>query len=461
MVRIRRLGSEFHSPDEIRPGLQLSMQYLADYERWQHYLDDNLAPLYARHSDGANGDKLTGYSYYRNAPKAIWEMNYFRSVVRAFEAAVWSDMPMPIDASEQITAQWMIQGSDLIRQMRKSIEWRVGFGRGVVWTDEQVGSVPLFQTSSPAGYIPLLHPYNRDLVLGHVFLNFWREGERLQETDLANRVTAQIFVTPEAAAQSDGYMQQTNVIRIFEYAGQGSGAFGSLGALLGEVPGRLLGVWTYGDDDSIFGSMERNVFEALMHLSNARSALTRDVRPHQIVPTPVDPRNLDSQGRFVIDPVEPNVYVPVDESSGGQSMFGYVEPPGPATSAAFMELHELAMRQLAYVAMTPPEEFGDNYMSGEPAQAVQLLKHTFLMFVIDARDDISRILSEAWATVGGPSDVRIGWSQAPYVDTDAIDARVIRLLSAGLISRSTGQSMAGLPIEDTGTTGAPTDDNAN
>ena len=457
MTRIRRLGAEFLSYDELGPGTTLNLSYLADYKAWQEYLDDNLDPLWDRHSvapqpgqSQSRVDDMTGFGRYRNATRALWRINYFKSIVRAYLASVFESAPTPIDPSPEIAAQWKKEGRAIVREIEKAVEWRISKGRGVLLLENTVGTdevEPMFSAIDPAGYLPIRHPRNRDYTIGHMFVQWYRseKQERLPYSDLADEMSVAIFVDERGAALSDGRMRPINVVRRYRWNADQAG-LGNVGDFIDEVPGRILGAWTFGDDDSLFGSTEDNIFEAILALSNSRTALTRDVRSIAIVPKVVDERNLTSDGNFYIDDLNPVVQVPIDDGDGG-SKYGYVEPPGPIISEAFRELHNTALQQAAYTANLPPTVFAEGYMPGEPAEAVRQLTVLHLTYVVDIRDDTSPIMSEAWALMGGPNGVEVSWEQAPYIDQDKVDQRAIALKGAGIISQQTAQAMTKMPIE--------------
>lgn len=455
MTRIRRLGAEFLSYDDIKDGTPLNLSYLSDYKAWQEYLDDNLDILFERHSvapapneSQSVTDDMTGYGLYRNNHKALWRINYFKSIIRAYLASVFESAPTPIDPSPDIAERWKREGRALIREVEKAVEWRIAKGRGVLLCENQVagaGVEPVFSAVDPAGYLPIRHPRNPDYTIAHMFATWYRVGERLPYSDLADRVDLAIFCDERGAALSDGRMKPINVVRSYGWNAD-RGGLGTFGAFLGEIPGRILGAWTFGDDDSLFGATEDNVFEAIIALSNSRTTLTRDVRSIVIVPNQVDERNLNAVGQFVIDKLNPVVQIPPETGDGG-SKYGYVEPPGPLMAEAYRETHNTALQQIAYTANLPPTVFAEGYQPGEPAEAVRQLTVLHLTYVVDIRDDLSPIMSEGWALTGGPSGVDIGWEQAPYVDQEKVDERAIRLRQAGAISQATLQAMVGVPIE--------------
>ena len=468
MTRIRRLGAEFHHPDDFVTGARFFMTYLVDLDAYQQYLDDDISILFTREtqqpSEGQTvslADNATGYSIYRLAGlKSIWRVNHFKAVSRYTVASVFERNPVPISGSPEVLEAWGKVRRNVIEQCRRAVEWHCAKGRGALVVEDQVGSkgvVPIFRAVDPAGYIPILHPRHRDQVIGHALGEWWRssdggatppeegrtETERI-ETDIANRLSFSIIVSQEQADNSDGWITRpVSEDRTFQWAGQNVGV---LGSLYDTKKSRIKKLWTFGIDDSVFGSMESNVFEALMHLSNARTSMTRDVRTLRLVPAIVDNANKDERGRFIVDRLEPDLYIPTEQITSGTG-FGYVEPPGPNLSMAFMHLYKMAMMNLAYTSDTPPEAWGDEYKSGEPADALHQLRQTFLTKVQDIRDDLVPILSEAFEILTGHS-VIMGWESPPFARPEQQDERAIKLKAAGLISVSTGQQMTGVPVEE-------------
>ena len=457
MVRLRRLSSEFNSPDQIVPGAILTMPYLADMRAYQEYLDGHLEPLWARNtneptdaekmqgrimsaSDDANGFGL----YRRTGVNGIWQLNLFHAVSRYTTAVVFEHTPAPIDADAEIAKQWDDVRRPMMREMRKAVDWFTAKGRGVLVLEEQMGSL-VFRAVDPAGWMPIKHPRHRDQVIGQMMLEWWRAEPRVPDTDIATRVDVTIHVTEDDVAHSDGYIPApVQEVRTFWWQGYSQGALGTLEEVR---PSRVLGMWTFGDDWSVYGSMERLVFEALMAASNARTCMTRDVRSDRIIPSVIDEANLDPEGQFYVDLLQPDIRVPVDEMRSG-SGFGYVEPPGPAMSEAWAMRYEQALANLAEAADMPRIAFGEGYESREPDAAVRRLTQSFITKITDIRDDLGPIMAEVWELQGGPPGVKIGWGQEPFVDQTQIDDRAIKLHNAGIIGTSTAQAMVGVPIEE-------------
>ena len=381
MVRLRKLGSEFHHPDDFRSGANLHMPYLRDMQAYQDYLDGDLSPLFARMAGNATAQDVTGAAYYKDTGiEGWWHLNLFQAVTRHLVAAVFERSPVPMDSNPAIDDLWKEHGPPMIRQTRRAVEWFPGKGRGVLKMENRYPGIPTTVAVDPQYYIPLVDPINRDLTVGDAIVRLWYEGERVVDRAIPNRVTVEVSVTEEQAAISDGRLTPVNEVVTFWWAGdeaQGSIGSGSFGDASGrEVNSRCLGIWTFGVDDSIYKSMERNVYEFLLAMTHARTALTQDVRSTQIIPQVVGEENIDTAGKLKLDRLRPQFQVPVDQISGSAGL-GYLEPPGPAVADAFTRMAEINLDNLAYSANLPPEVVGLNGQSNQSSGRWPVCKRCF------------------------------------------------------------------------------------
>ena len=449
MVRLRKLGTEFHRPSELTTGALINMPYLVDFDRYQDYLDGDITKLFIAMAGNEYAQNVTGARFYlKSGPQGYWQLNLFRAYIRYLVATVFSRSPVALVDDDEIQAQWQRESVMMIRQGRKALEWFGAKGRGILMLERRFpgNSVPV--AIDPRAYLPLTDPRRRDITYGHMLLSLWREGQRL-ETNIPNRATVEIYVPKELADISDGYAQEQNKIEDFMWAGNVQGVVG--GRLEASTRSqrdnnRILGLWTFGEDDSIFGSMERNVYETLLALSNARTSLTRDIRPVRIEPALVNPDQQDAEGNLVLDLLDPHFRIPID-ARGGEAL-GYLQSGADQTSAAFLQLFEMALDNLAYVAASPREAFGLNYQANEPGNAINQLVAIFKTTVIDIRDDLGKIFSEMWALMGGPADVKIGWKSEPFASTKEYEDAVRADYNAPkpLITQAFAQGVLGYPI---------------
>lgn len=448
MVRIRRLTEEFTSPDEVVSGAILSMEYLSAYASFQRYLDGDLSPIVARMVGAdATAQNVSGYRFYsKSGMQGLWANNYFRSVASSINGAVFEQMPVAIDSSPEVQKRWEAENRPIVRALRMGVEWLAAKGRAVWKVENQVrrGSVlPVFRAVDPAGYLPIIQRTARDQIVGHIILEWWWSQGRLPGGLTPDRVTADIIVTAEDAERSDGLLTPIAEKRTFTWAGEGQGV---LGSLVSTTPSRTQGIWTVGDDDSVFADMESDAWEAIMAITNARTALTGHVRTPVILPGLIDTSNLGSDGTFTIDPLDPQIRVPPD-SLGMGSAYGFVDPPGPQISAAFIALYEQALDNLAYHGL-PEASVGRGFEANEAAASYRMERQPFLTRIGDIRDDLGGVMAEAWPLLGGPEGIIIGWEDPPQTDQAALDDRAIKLKGAGLVSTATAQAIAHVPVEE-------------
>ena len=455
MVRLRRLGSEFHGPEDLETGAILTMPYLRDFWAFQEYVDGDLSALYARHSGNATQRNITGARYYSDPPRdgvdpagdaAYIDLNLFRSVVRYFQAAVFERSPTVLDDDEAAQKLWEQYAPRLLREARKAVAWQPSKGRGVLVIENRYPGVPVPMAVDPQFYLPIVDRVNRDLTVGHALIRLWYEGRRLPEQRIPNRATVQIWVSAEDADMSDGRLAEMNETRTFIWGGDD--ATGTLGGTLeSEISradnARLQGLWTFGDDDSLFATMERGVYECILALTHARTALTQDVRATRVVPQVIDPRYQNADGTLKLDLLDPQFQLAVDDIAGAGTALGYQDPPGPVQSAAFQQFYELLLNNLAYTANIPPEAFGLNYMNNEPAEALTKLQQVFKTQVVDVRDDLSTILSEMFALLTGRQGVNIGWSNDPFEEPSQNDARIQAI--GDILTLDEKRALAGYP----------------
>ena len=467
MVRIRKIGGNFYTPDDFREGAIVAQPYLIDMQAYQDYLDGDMTPLYSRMSADAKTNDLTGMRLYKNdngqiLTQAFFHLNVFLAAARYVNASVFEVSPVPVDSSPEVEDAWNELRTEFLKAARQAVEWRISKGRGILQLQTRYPDNKLLVAIDPQYYVPLVDMINRDIVVGDVILQrwYWRSSNQpvLAETQ-PNRVTVQISVTPEQAALSDGRIDgPVNTVQTFVWAGQeATGVLGSDTGRLQQLQGkegeiqdnaRSEGVWTFGDDDSLFKTMERNVFEFIMAISNMRSTLTQDVRSTVILPRSVDPDAFDANGNFKVDPLRPQYEIPADGLVGGSTgAFGYVDPPGPTMAAAYIQLANLCLDNLAYTASMSREAFGLNMQANESGEALSKLQQIFKTQVMDIRDELSRILSEAFKIKTG-HDTIIAWEREPFTQTKANDERIIAYKNAGLVSVATAQQMLHLPVEE-------------
>ena len=458
MKRLRDVGSEFHYPDDFKSGTLVNQPYLIDMQAYQKYLDGDLSSLYGRHNSDAVTNDITGMRYYTTDDgdilnRAFYEINLFMAAARYVNAAVFEASPIPLDADDETQARWDEVRIHFMREARKAVAWKVAKGRGVLQLQERVGSKILLVAIDPQFWVPLTDPVNRDIVIGDVILQryFYREpGDPIQPGRTPNRVRIEVSVTEEQAEISDGRVPVTNTKMDFIWAGDdatGVVSSGTIGDSISIVNNtRSRGIWTFGDDDSIFATMERNTFEFILAISNMRTTLTQDVRSIAILPDVADETVLDENGKFKPNKLRPQYQANLDSSTSG-AVFGYVDPPGPMMADAYQNLANMALDNLSYTANLPREAFGLNMQANESGEALNKLQQIFKTMVLDIRDDLSRILTQAFNEVTG-SDATIGWEHEPFTQTVASDDRALKFYAAGLTSQATAQAMAKLPIED-------------
>ena len=454
MVRLRQLGSEFRHPDEIATGAQMTMPYIRDMQAYQDYIDGDLSQLYARMAGGERVQDLTGAAYYAGTDnKGYFEVNFFLAVNRTVVAAVFESDPKPLLGDDpNVDRAWKEYGPKLIKAARKGVEWRAPKGRSIWVLEKRYPDKLELIAWDPQYYIPFTDYVDRDLTLGHILWRPWWSGPRVLQHDFPDRVTFSIFIDEEGRENSERRLPVMNQVREFGWGGTldaGVASFTNLPRLGDNIRNldgvRIQKIWTNGDDDSIFKTMERTVYEAILALSNARTALTQDVRQILIAPRTIGEANLDEQGRVKLDRWGPQYDVSVDNLTGAD-VLGYVDPPGPRQAEAFRQLYDLCLDNLAYVANMPRESFGLGIRTNESGVALTKLQQTFKTMVIDVRDDLSKVLSEAFEAMTGIKTV-IGWEHEPYTLSQDLDRRTLAYHQAGLISDATAQNIASLPIE--------------
>ena len=383
--------------------------------------------------------------------KAFYQLNLFLSGQRHYVATVWSESPMPIDASEEDFEEWKQGSAGLIREARKATAWKYSKGHGVIQVINRFPNTPVPMAIDPRGYLPIVDRQNRDLPLGHITFLLYTHYPRIEQLDTPFDIAFYIYIDEEGAAMSDGELVPTNEYRKYTYAGSQGAGF--IGAELKEElergeSSRILGIYAFGTGDSIFASMEHNAYEIILALTHARTALSQDIRSTQIIPDVVNDGTLDANGNLIRDRLRPHIQVPVDKpNGGGGSLFGYIAPPGPEMADAWIRVAENGFTNMAYSASQPPEVFGKNYVPNEPADAFSMITQTYRTEILDTRDDLSVILSRCWEHMTGKR-LMIGWQNEPLVNTRELDDRAIKLKGAGIINTETAQKMTGSPVEE-------------
>ena len=457
MVRLRKLGSEFHHPDEIHVGAQMTMPYLQDMQAYQEYMDGDLSKLYDRMRGNVKTQNLTGSRYYTDTGNLGYlPLNLFQAVNRNLLAAVFESNPKMLDGDDDCQMLWEEEAPSMLREARKGVEWRAPKGNSVWALENRYPGVPTFVAWDPEYWIPLTDLVNRDLPLGDILWRPWWSGPRVLQHDFPDMITFYIAITEAQADLSDGRFGAMNEIRDFLWSGTLDSGVVAGTATLEEhrrtVPTeenkRILGVWSSGNSDSLFKSMEQIVYECILALSHSRTALSQFVRSILIAPRVVDLQNVNSLGQVELDLLNPQYNVPVDQiASGAGTAIGFLDPPGVEISASFREMYDLLLDAMAYAGNMPREQVGLGMQANESSLALSKLTQTFRTMVIDIRDDLSRILSEVFRLKYG-KQVTIGWEDEPQTLTRDKDLRILAYYDKGLISATTAQKAANWPIED-------------
>ena len=450
MARLRKLGSEFTHPDQVKVNTLLQMPYLDDMKRYQSYLDGDMQPLYAYFTGEENSaiNDVTGYKYYFKAGiRSLWQINFFRTISEIYRTTTFEEDPVPDGASKEEQDAWLIDGRRMIDEVKRGVDWLIAKGRFVAVVEKQITATSTlnnFRCVDPVSYFPIVHIRNRDLVLGHILV-FWNYGldERL-ETDIAYEVDVDIIIDEDGAALSDGYLEPMNVLRRYRWSTQPQGR-GVTADLIFEGTSNIQKVWTFGNDDSTFGESESNVFNSILALTNSRTSMTNEIRALKQLPAAIDSSNRDKDGRIVLDLLDPIWQIDVDsgQSVGG---IGYVEPPGPVMSAGFKELYGQGLDNLAYSAGVPRETLGQNYLSNEPAEALTKLQQIFITRVIDIRDNLSRGFTAALPFMGMDTKYDIKWRRAPYEKLQLTVEELFSAYDKGLAEAETVQDRIDLPV---------------
>ena len=451
MVRLRQLGSEFRHPDEVKVGAQMAMPYIKDMQAYQEYIDGDLSKLWARMLGNEKTQDITGSAFYTDTGNlGYFPINFFQSVNRNMIAAVFESNPRVLDSGEETQKLWQAEADKLLKAARAGVAWRAPKGRSVWVLERRYPDTLALVAWDPQYYIPIVDTVDRDLTLGHILWRPWWSGPRVLQHDFPDMVTFYIYVDEEGAAMSEGRLQVINEVRTFQWSGTldaGVVASAKVEEEIVRADGvRVVKIWSNGDDDSIFKTMERTAYEAILAISHSRTSLTQDIRATRIVPRVVDEGSLDANGKVVLDRLRPQYNIPVEEVTGNSAL-GYLNPPGPGMAEAFFKLFDICLDNLAYTANMPRESFGLGMKHNESGQALAKLQQTFKTMVIDIRTDLSKVLSEAFEAKTGIK-ATIGWEHEPYVQTSETDKRVSELYKLGLISQSTAQVMSNVPVEE-------------
>ena len=456
MVRLRQLGSEIRHPEEIRTGMQLTMPYLKDMQAYQKYMDGDLSLLYDRMLGNKTTQNITGAQFYTETGNlGYFEVNFFRSLNRSVLAAVFQANPTVLDDDEKARELWEQDAPRWLQQARLGVEWRPGKGTSVWVLEKRYPGIPTLIAWDPEYWIPITDIVNRDLPLGHVLWRPWWSGPRVLQHDFPDSIHFNIYVNEEGADLSDGRFGPINELRKFAWSGTldaGVVSFNDLPNLNTELKDeqsredseRIMGVWTSGNDDSMYKTMERTVYEAILAISHMRTALTQDIRSTRIVPRVNDPEFQRMQKNPTTEfKLNPQFQIPVDAATVSGNVLGYLDPPGPEMAAAFKELYDTCVDNLPFVAGISREPEARANQSGELIEQLRMAFHTM---VTDIRDDLSKVLSEAFEMKHGIK-VTIGWEDEPQTNSVDKDQRILAYHEAGLISDKTAQTMGHLPIE--------------
>lgn len=470
MARLRQLGSEFTHPDEFRESAILNMPYLTDMVRYQDYLDGRLETLFRYYSASGNTtftdntqtttaattelNHITGMDYYLKAGwKSLVEVNFFKSVARYRRSAVLQETPSPIGADDAERDKWIVDSRPIIKELRRGLDWHTSKGRAVFGIERKSSrgsTYNIFRAIDPLGYIPIVSRFNRDLVLGHALLFWWRAGPRLPNTDLADRVDIVIIVDEDGVDLSDGDITEpVNEMRTFGWSGDAGTGITLLNIEGAGVvsPSKFERVFTFGTDDSIFGSMESNAFDANMSLSHSRLAITQDIRSFKILPPVTGSLNVDATGKFTYERLNPVIELNAALAESGAAALGYVEPVGMNVAQAHMDRYDMALRNMAYTADQPPESVGQDIGGEMSGVALDILREVFITDIIDIRDEIAYILNESLPYLGFNTDKKVGWQNPPFVKRGDNYEMWLALYEAGLVSQETAQGELGVPVE--------------
>jgi len=433
----------------VKPGLLMQMEYLPDLDRYDRYRRGDLSPLWAWLGGTSQARELTGLDRFWGYTNVLPAINLFRAFTLAYDASVFDQRPQLMGETD--SGWWEENAEMVLRQARRALVQQAMTGYGGLAVENRVGQggvQPVLIAPEMAGYIPIVDPVSPDLVLGHVLMTFWWDGPRVA-ADFANRVTAQVWVSEEQAALSDGRIPGP-VNRRTTYGWNSSNYNGVLGQVIEDMPGRLTGLEIFGYGDSMYELIESLVALLILKVGTANAALFQQALSVLLLPRATIVGNqVDEDGKLVMDAIRPVIHIDPIASTGSGNAYGWVEGPGAEIASALEGSVGADLQYFAMLTGMGPEFFGQQGPANESGEHRLQLLQTAKTRVIDQRVDMGMALDRLIPLMeGGPADPQVAWKYEPFETQIDVDDRVIKLHGAGLISTATAQEMANLPVED-------------
>lgn len=459
MTYIRPIGDEFTHPDQVKAGAVLTTRHLEDMAAYQEYINGDLTRLFTRMAGNKDAQKLTGARYYeRSGIDGYLSINIFLSLVRTMVGDVFAEAPVPQGADDDVLELWNQYSREFERAGRRALTWKIADGRGVMQLTDQaarqgdnepVGTRQHLKAVNSQYFTPIVDAMDREVEIGSIINRLWYQGDRIAGMSIPNRLTSEVYVSDGGAALSSQLVPATS--RRIEFNWGGNEVEGTIGSEIKRIdPYRTnLGIWSWGDDDSLFKTMERTVYEIILGFSNARTAMTQAIRAPFLRPEITSatlPKDPDT-GAVILDLYDPEIPIPLMPGITGLDGFGYLTPPGATQAEGFISVVQLLIEYLAFSTGAPPHVFGLGYIANEAADTASKLLQMYKTMVVDAQDNIGRIMSEAFQIISGSSEI-VGWEHEPFLQTMENIRRTTELHSGYLITDANAQTAVGQPVEE-------------
>ena len=387
------------SLDLISTGTQWNWPRLTFERDWQSYHDGDFRKLFGQAPTVENGLAIL------DDISDITVPNFFKTCADFYVDAMFTDIPGLTSSNEAREAFMNAQRSRVLRELERSIRWRVIKGRGVLLVDSL--GVRAIDSST---YFPLVGQIETHSALGHVFAYPYRQEQLQQpnEFDDPDRIRIVIFAPALGV----------NEWREYIYSGN------TLGEELGRGETDVQGVVTFGPGPH--GSFYTDAVELVRDYSIRRAIIRRILNrrgnPHLVAPdnTPAN-LTLDPKGSVLRK----------DDRGNSYEYLTY-----DAALPAQTEVADALNGQIYTALALPPAAFGVDVTRGESGEARERLMFAALSRVNRLRNQIEEILPPLFDAMGAPEgDTELRWAGDALTPARERAMSAERQFTAGLITR--------------------------
>ena len=404
------------SMDQIGRGFVLNhIQRLVNYKRYQDWYDNKFKTLFPAKQTLTNGLALFDFEDLKILPLFAISSKYYQDAILARRPI------MQVTVDHPPLTEWLDEMRRAIfTALDEALEhWSIT-GRGVLATGPN-----RIRAVDSAEWIPVQHPEDKDLLIGHVLIHPWRDrnaGDTLPDTkSIFNRINLVKWVVGDRASSLETHQFDGSTISSIE----GSTRVGDVN-----------GVFTFGSGRGFYPDIAGPAVDIMVHWTLLSRRMHRFSSPPLVVPQGAGGANVTmpngetlaltgSAGsvlrQALLNGEGPLIEVPtgVDANS-----FGYVQAEVQISETlAAMEWVGSTIHQSSGISGTA---FGDGLGRNMSADAIRQTMLRSGQLISEQRGAIERIFPEAIQAMGAPIPegvplhrlISFVWPDDPFTDRD-------------------------------------------